>query len=721
MYFYIQDNKDWHYEKKVKYGITDDYKNRLKTDQHSYPSEYIYLYEYDDKNCKLNYKEIDNIIKNIKKDNFQKFIIHEYPSVHFEYLFKIKDFLIENGGGTEFMKRDGIELLEKILLEDFIKIGIIVRKIPKEEWDFTNNKYYHKIEDYYKFIHDIYEDNQILYLEKEFDDSIMELDTIKCLIPLYEDKPRGYQEIIIKNGLINIKKDNRVYISLPTGGGKSFISYKIFNELSFSTIIILTPRINICKQNIHGKYLKLLSNTYKIFNKDNLEKVKNDDNNIICCCINSYVKIVEIIKNANLRNIIIWFDEAHYGIENWIKQSQNEFKNFLLEDNEFIKYRLFTSASPNKDVIMDNKHLFGEFMNPFKVRYLMNEGYLCKLEVSISKEEIKDISIESHINLMICNFENKKNGLCFCNSCDNALELFLKHLELYEKYSCIPKPFLLLNSKKIEEYYKEYKIYNVDSKLLKLECFEDEGGIAYVVKMYSMGYDNPKIDFIYFKDPKLSYKDIIQSIGRGLRPYGDKVTDIIIPVYIDNEDYAYRFDRIKEVVKYLKIDVELNMRDINVINMKKMKKKLFSLHKDENDDKEFIENIETIIYEIENMNITKDSITRQLKFNDIHNYNDYLIYIKENPKLNYPEKLFEMFPSFDFNDTYNKNSSPYYSREECIKKIKIYEDDLIFEEEIDKENNGELLDFLIRKDEKIPNECLWFYYGGDKKDFIIFV
>ena len=74
MYFYIQNNKDWNYENKVKYGITCDYKNRLKTDQHSYPSKYINLYEYDDENCKLKYKEADSIIKNTKKDDFKVYI-----------------------------------------------------------------------------------------------------------------------------------------------------------------------------------------------------------------------------------------------------------------------------------------------------------------------------------------------------------------------------------------------------------------------------------------------------------------------------------------------------------------------------------------------------------------------------------------------------------------------------------------------------------------------
>jgi hypothetical protein len=64
---------------------------------------------------------------------------HHYPKIKFENLFKIKEFLINHGGGTEFIRKDGIELLENILLNDFPKLGIIIRKIPKEEWIFDND------------------------------------------------------------------------------------------------------------------------------------------------------------------------------------------------------------------------------------------------------------------------------------------------------------------------------------------------------------------------------------------------------------------------------------------------------------------------------------------------------------------------------------------------------------------------------------------------------
>jgi hypothetical protein len=137
MYFYIQNNKDWNYENKVKYGIADDYKSRLKTDQHSYRSEFISLFEYNKTdNYKLKYDEIDNIISKQRNDDYlAKSIKEYYPSIKFDNLFKIKDFLIYHGGGTEFIKKDGIELLELILLEDFKKLGINIRKIPEEEWD----------------------------------------------------------------------------------------------------------------------------------------------------------------------------------------------------------------------------------------------------------------------------------------------------------------------------------------------------------------------------------------------------------------------------------------------------------------------------------------------------------------------------------------------------------------------------------------------------------
>jgi hypothetical protein len=107
--------------------------------------------------------------------------------------------------------------------------------------------------------------------------------------------------------------------------------------------------------------------------------------------------------------------------------------------------------------------------------------------------------------------------------------------------------------------------------------------------------------------------------------------------------------------------------------------------------------------------------------NKIHNYNSYLEYISldENKELNLPLDLFKTYPNFNFNDTYKL--SPYYSRDECIEAIKNYKNDFIDDDEIDKENNNDIIEFLHNKDAKIPNYALWYYYGGLIKDFILFI
>jgi len=643
---------------------------------------------------------------------------------------KFKKLNVYNDGGTEFYEKSIINEIEKYLT----KINISFTTINEDELKRINRNKNIK--------------NNFIKLIYKYIDSLNELEELEELNYCYndndnyQDKLRDYQEIIINECLLNINKDNRVYMSLATGGGKSKITYSIFNELlnkqNKNTIIIFTPRINICNQNIQNKYLNILLDEYFIYNKDNLNKIKNTDNNIICCCINSIKKVANIIKTADLKNVIIWFDEAHYGIDNWLINSNID-KDFILNDNNYIKYRIFTSASPDKDLITKNNKIFGEFINPIKIKYLMDNDWLCKLNIYIYKDELSQEISENNtkifIDFLIDRFIEKNVGLCFSNSCDNALELFITHLELFKKDNNIPKPFLLLNSIKIDEYINYNKISHKNNDLFNIREFEreDDGKrIGYIVKMYSMGYDNKDIDLLIFKDPKMSDKDIIQSIGRGLRPDAlkengknyNKNTDIILPVYINNiVDDANKFDKIKEVLKYLLLEVELKMKNINIISKKNKKKEIENIEIIDDKEIDFIKDIESIMYEIQNtIRVwTQESIIRQLKYNDINDYTNYLKYINENPQLKLPSNLYELFPLFNFNDTYKNNLSPYYTREECINNIDKYKRILTYNKTINKKDNKSLLKFLVNCDTKIPNQCLWNYYGGNKEDFIIFV
>jgi superfamily II DNA or RNA helicase len=748
-YLYIQTNKDWNAENKFKYGYTEDPKHRLTSDQHSYKSSYLALYEciQTDK-YKFHYSEYDRIISNLRNmdDNEIKQDLLEIGIIDLSIsnkFIEIKEYLInEEGGGTEFIKlNEGIELLDDIFINVFKDIGIKTRKLSKDE------------------INSINDFNDKIYKDKHKNDIIL---TKKSKIKL-----RDYQMDIIQTGFNMIKKYYKFYLELATGAGKSTIIYYILNSILlintdiFYTIIIFTPRINISEQNINDKYIKIFKNKFNIYNNKkirNIKTINNNSYNIISCCIQSFQFIYDkIITKFDIKNIIIWFDEAHYTIENWVK-STNDYKKFYLTDNERIIYRLFTSASPNKDIVKNNSDIFGELYSPIPVRNLIKDKWLSPIiplimdfdEIIIDDNDNdaeNDNNDEDNINkyyyytntiLNTFQIKNKKIGLNFHNSCRNARFAFTSHYKKFINSKTNIKPYLLI-SNEIEN-KKASDLLNINYKyLLNFQSFhiEDNNAIAYIVNMYNMGYDNPKIDFLSFGDPKLSNKDIIQSIGRGIRPDGlgddgrnlSKTNDIIIPIYNNSEetDKYIKFTKIKEILQYLIYDIGLDFKDLNIYNKSKNKLLISSpIIGDDGEELEESKIIANIIKwdiapTIQKWDISK--ITTHLMNNKIHNYNDYLKYIslKENKELNLPSDLFKTYSNFNFNNTYKNNSSPYYNRNECIEAIKKYKNDFIKNKTINKKNNNKIIEFLNEIDNKIPNYQLWYYYGGSIKDYILFI
>jgi len=752
-YLYIQTNIDWNYENKFKYGYTENPKNRIKSDQHSHKSSYLALYEcISTDKYKYHYKEYDKIISSLRynSDNDIKQHLLENGIIDLSIsnkFIEIKKYLINEDGGTEFIKsNEGIELLDDIFINIFKKIGINTRKLSKEEIDnindFNNNDNNKDTKKDNNNDKDNYKNNKI--------------------------KLRDYQIDIIQNGFNILNKNNKFYLELATGAGKSTIIYYILNSILqnnniFYTIIIFTPRINISEQNINDKYIKIFKNKFNIYNNKNIRKIKkfnNNSHNIISCCTQSFETIYDrIIINFDIKNIIIWFDEAHYIIEKWVKPS-NDYKNFYLNDNERIVYRLFTSASPNKKVVIENFDIFGELYSPISVRNLIKDKWLCPIiplimdfdEITIDNDEDEndddndeneDDNIKKYYyytNTILDTFQtkNKRIGLNFHKNCKNAKFAFISHYNKFINTKTNIKPYLLISNENINK--KILDLLDINYKyLLNFENFhyEDNNAIAYIVNMYNMGYDNPKIDFLSFSDPKLSNKDIIQSIGRGIRSDGlglegrnlSKINHIFIPIYNNSEetDKYIKFAKIKEILQYLIYDIGLDIKDIEIYNKSFINEKPTSLnysyydYDNELEESKIIANIIKWDIEPTSQKWTIERIISHLMNNKIHNYNLYLEYIslQENKELNLPLDLFKTYPNFNFNDTYKL--SPYYSRDECIEAIKYYKNDFIDDDEIDKENNNDIIEYLHNKDAKIPNCILWYYYGGSIKDFILFI
>jgi hypothetical protein len=247
-----------------------------------------------------------------------------------------------------------------------------------------------------------------------------------------------------------------------------------------------------------------------------------------------------------------------------------------------------------------------------------------------------------------------------------------------------------------------------------------------VVAQYSMGYDFSKLDFIYFGDPKFSFKDIIQSIGRGFRPDGlgyegtnlFKTLFVSLPVFINNEKSESDYDNIIGVLKYLLYDVKLTFEDIifktrhnaelnraneqndlgdeliqsQILNLLQLRKIIgYVTYKEARD------------INIEN-NITSPSQYREICKKDLR--------LREDAEKHYPGFDWLYFLGI------NREHLNCYTLDECIQKvteyIKLYPRFKDYQLKL-----NELTHELHQLDKRFPPKDLWVYYYKAGLDTII--
>lgn len=723
--FYLKKNPDW--ENKTKYGyvegVNKNLVNRLtdSTEEHSESSEFTYILSFEKTDeYKLHYKEFDKIVSligpNIKKIE----IVEKIYDLKLPILRKLNEYLVksETKKSNEFIYNDGISLLLSVLKEEFPLLGLkLFKEYSQEEIEEINNSSREycreKLENDYQ---------TLLKLKQESRKSKPKIrkQQKKDEYKWYE---REYQRTIIENGLEKLTNLHKFYLELATGGGKSYIIYKILSKLKPKTIVIFSPRKNINKQNCSSKYLSILNKDYLVYNCSNggdftifKEKcgIENKKMIIVACPQGSNEKVYNLIHDNNLDNIFIWFDEAHHTIENWVNKLDNKYTKFFLEDNQKIKNRIFTSASPDKKHVEQYPQIFGELYSPIKVKELIALKWLCPIVphiFSLNKNnvDICNYNLE-HFSKFDCKF-----GFSFHNIRESAFNLFLEHYKSFFEGNTKIKPFLLVGNdyqnSKLNEIRLEYDFRSI-------ELYEKtENSMGYVVQQYSIGYDFNKINYIVFSDPKMSYSDIIQCIGRGIRPDGlgdngknlHKKLSIMLPVYIESEIYT-DFNRIEGVLRYLVHDIDYPFEDIDMkFSLSGNKQLLGEKYGGK-------ENMKAILLDL--LRGGKYSTWKPMDFitlmknNSIHDReNAYNNYIQRRPELNLPEDPYRCFPDFTWEQTFDE--SPYYSKEECkqkIAEIKEGNEDL----DLDEEDEPEV--YLNSIDSKIPPQCLFRFYGGNNNN-----
>ena len=413
---------------------------------------------------------------------------------------------------------------------------------------------------------------------------------------------RKHQVECIDNIKSHFENNNKALIKMFCGSGKSFIIYHCLLEYTNNLSVIVVPSINLItqfnkdylldknKQEYNKKYFNKsfeiltvcskneLSNNINLTTDSDkiLEFIEIEENKIILITYQSLELLINIIKENEIEIDLLCFDEAHHILENNIKEllfgiedeDYNYIENFI--DTYCNKTLFFTATPKNSNNIMmyesitnynqyelieddestikeepDCGKMIYEYMhytgvndnilNDFNIRvdlYTDNNDSNIFDAISRSILETGNNRVLTFHSRSETKTDNGSNVIDFVNA-----DLFIKSFNKIRKTE-----FKHLRGKYKNITFKGITASTKD-KLQILEDFDNtEDNEIYILascKTIGEGVDTKNANMCVFIDPKQSYIEIIQNIGRICRKNNKThgLATVLIPTYVDVNKY----------------------------------------------------------------------------------------------------------------------------------------------------------------------------------------
>jgi hypothetical protein len=229
-YLYIRINELYQKYNSCKFGITECIINRDGT--------------YTTCEIKRGYFELVIQIPKDKMKILEKLLQNYFKSLGLHIIFD---------GGTEFFNVDIINLiipyLEKTNIKFTVlsdeKINNLIRKQPINKNTLNKINIKELINTLKNYKHTDLTKIHPVHQKRSYHESY----NISKFITI-----RPYQSNIINYCTTKLNEEHKIYIELATGGGKSFITYNLFQNIDAETILIFSPRKIINTQNIKSQY-----------------------------------------------------------------------------------------------------------------------------------------------------------------------------------------------------------------------------------------------------------------------------------------------------------------------------------------------------------------------------------------------------------------------------------------------------------------------------------
>lgn len=536
-----------------------------------------------------------------KFDNGNDHILAEYI---LGLEFKNRGLHLSEAKGTEFYKRDIIDLIEEVLRK-YPKL--IYTKLNKE--DIGTIMRIHRAKQTFKRIHRTLPESIIqrfglnrntlinsviqmitskqtkIRMLVELKSKIAEINTPPVSTIKPNKTPRDDQTEIINKALAYFNNYDKGLLVLICGIGKTLISLWITQRLNSQTILIGVPNLLLVTQWIN--VIKGLFPTFPYLivsgniNDEQITKFlkENKTKSIVITTYASAYKVYKSTQTSGFKFDMKINDECHHLTAININSSKSTKKYIQMIHIKSSKQLSLTATlkylettGDNIDTISnDNISYFGEIIDRKNLFWGITKKIICDyvIQTITSNEEL----METQLTLFKINNDNDKRLMLASYTC-------LKSIQTGQSHHVIIYANSMENSKKIVEYITGFINYNYfdipelyysdytsnikfkEQKDILTKYNESTFGILTCVYCLGEGYDNPIIGTVVFAENMTSNIRIVQSALRAFRKRNSepiKVAKILIPVLIKGE-YLLPSD-----LQHVKdITCEMGMEDANI-------------------------------------------------------------------------------------------------------------------------------------------------------------
>ena len=410
---------------------------------------------------------------------------------------------------------------------------------------------------------------------------------------------RNHQKECVNHIDLHFGENNKGLIKMFCGSGKSFVIYHSLLHYTDNLSVVVVPSINLItqfnkdylldesKKEYNNKYFNKSFDILTVCSKNELDKhinittseddilefLDNDTSKIILITYQSLELLINVVKEYDFEIDLLCFDEAHHILSNNMKEllfgidTDDDFIESFI-DTYSNKTLFFTATPKNSNNIMmyesvtcfDNYELIdddsyiadepdcGKMIYEYMHNNGVNDNILNDFNIMIDLyTENTDINIFEAISRSILETDNNR-VLTFHSRSETKSEKgsnvndFVDQKLFIECFNKIRK----LEFPQIKKYKKiVFKGITASTKN-KLEILNDfdntkenEIYILSSCKTIGEGVDTKNANMVVFIDPKQSYVEIIQNIGRICRKNENTkgVATILIPTYVDVNKY----------------------------------------------------------------------------------------------------------------------------------------------------------------------------------------